>query len=421
VQDGDDPLVIGALRLQNGTITNFFRGAFDDFRIYDRVLRAEEIKLLGPDPEISITTQPQGYRIAAGATVTLKISATTVGIDAPLSYQWESDRSAVPDATNSSLVVTGVAGVTRNVRVRLNAGDLETFSNEVEIETVSPSDARLLLHLDFEEIIDGKLVNLANGETNVQILGTLSLLPGRVDEFGIGMDGLGYLQVPAAGSDLELVGSSYTIAWWMRQTRQGNTPLYALGDYLSPVRNGYAGVLHLGGAQFHAHHASSQTGGTIADPPLTLNLPRWTNWLHLAVVYNGAQRLIFTNGLLAASRPASGPIVGTGRDDLYIGSSSFGVLDDFRIYNYALASDELAALVNSAAPETRIQVSFQDGALLIRWPDAGAVQYRVDYSTTLGPAASWQPLTAPSQNSGGYIQVQPPTNGEARYFRLRKL
>jgi len=312
-------------------------------------------------------------------------------------------------------------GAPKKVRAHFTAGELEAVSDEVSVVAVPSAEAGMLLHLDFESLIDGNLINKASGETNVQVTGDAPLTPGRVGGMGIAMNG-GILSVPAAGTDLELVGSSYTIAWWMRQTRPVAATVYSMSNNLAlPVRSGYSGVLFSGGNRFLSHHGSTPTNGAVLDPNLSTILPTWTNWLHMAVIYNGAQRMIYTNGILAASRPAVASIIGTGRDDLYIGGSWFGVLDDFRIYNYALTGDELSALVNAPLPESRMEITVDGSGLLIRWPNDPATQYRLDYSTTLGETAVWQPANSLPQVLGGYVQVRPAFSGERRYFRLRKL
>jgi hypothetical protein len=69
IQDGDDPFLIGAIRLQTGTVVNFFKGAIDDFRIYNRALGVAEIRALISQYGFSISQ--------SGATLILRWPATS--------------------------------------------------------------------------------------------------------------------------------------------------------------------------------------------------------------------------------------------------------------------------------------------------------------------------------------------------------
>jgi len=122
----------------------------------------------------------------------------------------------------------------------------------------------------------------------------------------------------------------------------------------------------------------------------------------------------------------SSDIIGSGRDDLFLGAeseskfSAFGALDDFRIYNYALATDEIQALVNAPPPQTRVSISQSNGELTLTWPATDNAQYRVEYATEL-PAASWTPVSATLQLSGNYYQLKIPAPTTTRFYRVRQL
>jgi len=81
-------------------------------------------------------------------------------------------------------------------------------------------------------------------------------------------------------------------------------------------------------------------------------------WVHLAGVYDGSNIYLYTNGVLVGTPVAhSGSvnhcqqeILGLGYDDEWE-SYLNGALDDVRIYNRALSSDEVAALYCAAATE----------------------------------------------------------------------
>lgn len=420
--DGDDPFVIGAIRLQNGTFIDSFKGALDEIRIYQRSLSASEVASLGPPPSIQITKQPVGYRVAAGERVTLSVTAALEGSGGPLSYQWELNRVAIDKATNSTLLVTGSGG-TNLYRVLVKSGSVQAYSDEVAVVTVSPSDARLLLQLGFEANVDGTYIDSARGLLG--ITGNAKLVPGRVGVLAADFDGSAFIRVPAAGTDLELVGTSYTIAWWMKTRSPPAAPTEQIFTLGSPAQNvtGYGARLE-GFSSTRTLRTEHRNGTSPAtSSPYRAN----TNWQHVAIVYNGVSRTVYTNGVVAGAPVSTGiDIVGSGRDDLLLGApsegafSAFGALDDFRIYNYALATDEIQALVNAPPPLTRLSISQTANELTLTWPAIDNAQYRVEYATEL-PATSWTPVSATLQLVGNYYQLKIPVPSSPRYYRVRQL
>jgi hypothetical protein len=420
--DGDDPFVIGAIRLQNGTFIDSFKGALDEIRIYQRSLSAAEVASLGPPPSIEITQQPVGYRIGAGETVTLSVAASLEGVDGSLTYQWETNGVAINNATNAILNVAGVSG-TNNYRVLVKSDTLQEYSDEAAVVVVSPTDARMLLRLDFEEMSNGTYVDSANGL--VGITGTAALVPGRVGVFAADFDGSAFIRVPAAGTDLELVGTSYTIDWWMKtRSPVAASPqqIFTLGD---PAQNitGYGARLE-GFTTTRTLRSEHRNG---VSPSIASQYRTSTNWQHVAIVYNGVTRTVFTNGVVAGTSVSTPvDIIGSGRDDLLLGAesetkfSAFGALDDFRIYNYPLATDEIQALVNAPPPLTRVSISQANNELTLTWPANDNAQYRVEYTTDL-TANSWTPISATLQLSGYYYQLKIPAPANSRFYRVRQL
>jgi beta-galactosidase len=73
-------------------------------------------------------------------------------------------------------------------------------------------------------------------------------------------------------------------------------------------------------------------------------------WHHVAGVYDGQTMYLYVDGVLDSSQPASGPI-GTNDEPVYIGENSEmtgrhwnGMIDDVRIYSYALGETDIEAL-----------------------------------------------------------------------------
>jgi hypothetical protein len=414
-------LVLGGLQTQDGNVVNLFNGILDDIRIYSRCLTAEEIKEMGPLPEIIFDKQPVGYRVAQGRSVTLSMNASVRGTQAPISLQWELNGNVIAGATNNTLSVIGAMEFLGKYRVLVTAGDLQAYSDEVEVVTVAPAEARLLLHLEFEENPNGTFIDSAGHFPG--IVGNVALAPGRVGTFGAELSGTGYVRVPAAGTELELVGSSYTIAWWM-QPRVQNTAqqIFTLGTPLAGI-TGYGARIDgpTSNRSLRTEHRDGQS------QLLTLPIRISSNWVHLAIVYNGLNRTIYINGSPTNSTVTAATLLGSGRDDLLLGAeatnrlSNVGLIDDFRIYNYALASGEVADLASVPLPAPRILVSLLGETITLRWAKSDPAQYRVESTPSLEANVSWTPLSSPVQSAGSYNFVKQTSEPGARYYRLRQL
>ena len=130
-----------------------------------------------------------------------------------------------------------------------------------------------------------------------------------------------------------IAGKQFTTAWWIGQCTVGGQPL--LRSYLKGS-------------------GSLRQGGVIPRGVLT----------HVAVVFNGTQRLHYINGELAAAFTESGPLPTNGQP-LQIGSdvawvhSPTGLIDEVRLWNVARSTDQIRANLNK-------RISAQPG-LVARW------------------------------------------------------
>jgi hypothetical protein len=114
-------IFIGRAHPYNGGLTEWFNGAIDDVRIYNRALSAPEIMQLYNEtlPHLApqITKQPANQTINAGASVIFSVSATG---DTPLTYQWRFEGQNITGATNASLHLSNArASVSGGYSVRV--------------------------------------------------------------------------------------------------------------------------------------------------------------------------------------------------------------------------------------------------------------------------------------------------------------
>jgi hypothetical protein len=407
----DVPLMIG--RTFSGQP---FAGAIDDVRLYNRALSSAEVVTLGPPvepPVITITAQPQGYRVGVGNQATLQVSATVNPFETP-TFQWFKNGEAVLGATGPTYTFTSNEARQDVYKVRVEASTAEKFSDEATVTFVGPADAKLLLHYTFENDTGGVVTDSA-GNFHGEAVNT-QIAPGRVGVRALRFDGSAYVRAPYAGTALDLVGTPYTIAFWMKSDQPtGQHAIVSMQDGTAP--GGYAFLFTP--TSFSWLHWSEPVRSGIFRPS--------TNWAHVALVWDGINRSLFVNGILSNRVSTTRGLVSEANDDLFLGAvqgvSSFyrGLLDDFRIYSYALAADEIQQL-GSVEVTTPLNISLRTDNLVLTWPFSSSTpSFRVEYTDALSAAAIWTPASGVPKYTGDLATLTQPRPASTRFYRLRRL
>ena len=137
------------------------------------------------------------------------------------------------------------------------------------------------------------------------------------------------------------ITSQITIAAWVNITSipQEWTGIVTKGDTAWRLSTSFANnVFHFGTAREDYLNGST----TVSSG----------QWHHVACVYDGQKMSIYVDGKLDVSKPRSGPIatnnfpVCIGENIELTGHCWNGLIDDVRIYTYALSENEIAALAN---------------------------------------------------------------------------
>jgi hypothetical protein len=303
------------------------------------------------------------------------------------------------------------------------------------IETVAAPAQ--LLHYDFEND-SADLIRDRAGSYHGQPF-NIRHQRGRIGRYAAGFEG-SYIRVPAASTALELAGSPYTVAWWIKferpltaATLTAQTPqpwgeiIYDLGPQDGPA--GY-GAQRLGN-RIEGIHKS------VSPPTISAEFDIFgldSRWIHFTVTYDGEIRRLYVNGNEAASSPTPSAIVGSGTSDLFLGNSteaiangdlfgyawtrnSFGgFLDDFRIYNYVLTTNQIRALVDVAPPLT---ITAASGRIGLAWPETSEAIFTLEETTSLDDL-QWTAVTPVPTPSNGLYQITLNSTGSSRFFRLKK-
>jgi hypothetical protein len=243
-------------------------------------------------------------------------------------------------------------------------------------------------------------------------------VPGRVGSRALRFNGTNaFVRIPYPASPLDLAGTPYTIAFWMKPELKSSQAVIWMGEN-ADTHGGYNFTLQT--------FNDTWVHGSGADNPLQTTFRAATNWVHVAMVWNGVQRTLYTNGLIANKVATTNAIISERDDALYFGSingtNNFfrGSLDDIRIYNYTLASDEIQQLSSILNP-TPLVISQQSTGLLLKWPYDPTADFRLEFATELSANAQWTPASGVPQRSGDIYTLAQPLDFPVKFFRLRKL
>ena len=163
------------------------------------------------------------------------------------------------------------------------------------------------------------------------------------------------------------------------------------------------------------------------------NLPQG-QWVHLASARSGSTISHYVNGqLLPQTGTFVGPIhisdafLAIGENSLYNFTSFKGVIDEVRLYNYALSATEVQALVLGTA--FKITAVTQEGVnLRLTWPCLPGRSYVVQTNGSAGASAGFQdlgaPITIPAEFTGSTTNCLHQgvlTNTQPLYYRIKLL
>jgi hypothetical protein len=254
-----------------------------------------------------------------------------------------------PDAgyVVSSVLVDGVSA---------GAVTTYTFSNVTAVHTISasfiwnlPGDENLVLHWKLDDL-SGTSAADSSGHANTGTLANGPTWTTGQSAGALNFDGVDDKVSATDKTNLRITGN-ISIAFWMKKSSEATDWQRVVGKGNSTVRS--YGVWEENGAGkrilFQQYNSS---GGSVLDLFSATNLNVGT-WYHVACIVNGSSAQIYINGVLDSSGTRSGT-PGISADPFSIADGGFygkfpGLLDDVRLYNRALSSGEISAIVGGTS------------------------------------------------------------------------
>jgi hypothetical protein len=346
-----------------------FTGQLDDIRIYSRALSTYDVQALYAEaaPQAPyFYAQPHGGSRFVGENVSFTADADGAK---PLSLQWQKDGANILGATNFSLLLTNIQLSDAGSYSLLVTNALGSSNSAPAVLTVSGFNvANTVAYYRFDETTGSSAAD-SSGNANTGTLLNMPFddsewTPGRISgALSFNADGSGddYVSVPDAPSVNFNANPVLSIAAWVRgpgaQTNGAGIIVKGTGSggeqYAIDVN-----INQLTTPAYRFYVRSSAGVSTDCTTPVPPN----GRWQHIVAVYNGPIGLMqfYVNGQLVSS--VAGPTsLLPNTHELSIGNRQSGaatpynrpftgVIDDVRLYNHAMTSNEVQQIYALAAP-----------------------------------------------------------------------
>lgn len=309
-------------------------------------------------------------------------------------YQWYKNNIAIEGATEPTLTIAGVQLADEGLYYcEVSNTDSPTVINS---SVVWVEYARLTSQWAFEndyaDSIGGYDGTVADANS------TPTFGAGRIDSYALSLDGVDdYLVLPVAA--LPKSGTEMTYAFWAKNNTPtaGTVTLYAFADAAPGNRlvnihtpwsnnNAYLDISNTDAGTSYDRVAAGNAVVTTGDP-------YWIYWVFTKDIETGVQR-VYRNGVLIGQ--ATGLTRRQyGADQFYLGANRSaadvlgqffnGLVDDLKIYNYALDEVEAAYLYYDAAGE-KVCINAAD-PILVQYDFNG--NCKIDLGDFAELAANW--------------------------------
>ncbi len=420
-----------------------FAGSFDEIRILNRALSANEVAhLYALEADVPVITQsPQAQTVAAGATVSFSVAATA---NHPLTYQWRTNGIPIIGATNSVLTISNVqsanigfysVAVSNSVAGAVSSAALLNLTGAAD-----PTMAGVIAYYPLDGTANDAGTNALHGVVNNGAVWTTNRF--GYSNGALRLDGsTGFVSVsdPAARLNFDIRSNNYTITTWVclnsLQSSSDQCILIDRGTKLNPPTS-YTLVYSPGINKFFIQMWDGLAFVQVNSAfPVSAGL-----WYQLAVVVENRVVTLFVNGVNKSVPAANGGIApanfGTTKNAegirnfgrfAYTDYANYlnGSLDDIRFYNRALSADEVSYLYDlestSAAPASPILTGSLVGgpAFALSLNGQPGSNYVLQLATNLTAPVQWLSIFTNAAGTNGLWQfTETNLDGPLKFYRV---
>jgi len=398
-----------AFSIGSGTGIRFFQGQIDDIRIYNRALSSNEVaQLYAFEADMPvITAHPQNQAVAQGGTATFSVTATAAN---PLTYQWFKDGAVLTGATNTTLNLTIVQPN--------QIGYYSVAVSNAVTGALSASAALNISGYDFSQwqglVAYYPFNGNANDESGNGKNGTVNGATLTTDRFdrasaAYSFDGVsGTIVIPDASGFRQ---NTLTLSGWVEASEL--SPGGRIRSDLIGKGASYQWVSQLEQSGKIRTAVFTSSGEQTFDSNLAINTNRWYQFTR---VWDGVTGAVYINGVYDNSIATSGSLV-NGSDPVVIGARLLngnyfhGKLDDIRIYNRALSTNEVAQLYTFEADTPVITAQPQAGIVTQGSPVSFAVAATAQNPLTYQWSKDGVPISSATNATLLIPNVQPSQAG----------
>ena len=353
------PLSIGG----NAVWGEYFAGAIDQVRIYDRALSAAQIDanariaVTSPPPTANTAPVAQGDKVATSVNTSMVVAAGAL-----LANDSDPDGDALTvssvdssSAAGGTIAPSGAGSWTYappsafvgndSFGYTIDDGRGGTANGTVVVSVTAPVSG-LVGAWSFNEAA-GTTAADRSGNGRVGTIRQAAWTPNGKYGAALSFDGINDWVTVADHASLDLTTGMTLEAWvrpgamsgWETVLMKERTAGYVYGLYA------HDGAPLNGGAAVPSGNVTA--GGAVRTLRGTTELAVGT-WTHIATTYDGTTQRLFVNGQEVASRPQTGPIAVSGGVLRIGGNNSWtdeffqGEIDEVRVYNRALSQPEIA-------------------------------------------------------------------------------
>ena len=393
----------------------YFNGLIDDVRFYSSILSDAQITSFMP-PNVPPTITGIADQTINRNTSTGPLSFTIGDAETPVTSLVVSSNSSNPALVPNTNIVVGGTGANRTVTVTPLTNQVGTTTITLSVyDGIIATNTTFVVNVNVNGSLaawyklDGNALDSSGAANHGTINGGVSFVSGKIGTNAAQFDGTtGYVQIPVS------IRNDFTIAFWAKTVATGGTAQWFNGqgfvDGDTPGPNSDFGTSLVG----------NKFGFGIGSPNTTLTATNIINdgqWHYLVATRNGitGQMTVFVDGVQQGSLTGpAGPRTAPGflrLGGLQSGGGLFaGALDDVRLYDYVLNSNQIVALMNTApvlAPLSN-RVILAGTTLLVTnsATDAEAPAQTLTYGLITPPSGaainssngifSWRPLIAQS-------------------------